>query len=217
MGYYSSERRELLPHLPDNLGAVLELGCGEGRHGGLLLSNGMASSVVGVDLHAPSDDAKNLLTSFIRADLSDWLRKTKERFDTVLALDVLEHIENPWEAVELCFNVLRPGGQFISSIPNVRFIKVSANLLIRGRFDYCEQGILDRTHLRFFTRRSIVNLFSDAGFVDVDIQRLRYPQQTAITRLGAVLLRDLGCKQFVITASKPKAPTNSINGKADES
>jgi SAM-dependent methyltransferase len=203
MGYYSSERRELLPLLPKSMGSVLELGCSEGRHGGLLLESGRAESVVGIDLYVPTDEAATRLTRFIRADVIDWLEGTSEQFDTVLALDVLEHMSDPWSAMQKIFDVLKPGGRLIVSLPNIRFIKVTADLVLRGRFDYQEQGILDRTHLRFLTRRSVEQLFVGAGFPSPEIHRLRYPEQSRVTRLGVTVLRDLGCKQFVAEAVRP--------------
>jgi SAM-dependent methyltransferase len=205
MGYYSSERRELLPHLQSSMGSVLELGCSEGRHGGLLLESGRAISVVGIDLRVPTDQATSFLTRFVRADVVGWLEQTDERFDTVLAFDILEHLVDPWSACQKIFDVLRPGGVIVASLPNVQFIKVSADLMLRGRFDYQNQGVLDRTHLRFFTRRSVNDLLLQGGFHDPEIRRLRYPAQSHVTRVGVAVLRDLGCKQFVAIAKRPTA------------
>ena len=107
----------------------------------------------------------------------------------------------------MIMNVLRPGGHVVISIPNIRFIKITADLVVRGRFDYQDQGVLDRTHLRFFTRRSLNELFVQAGFPTPTIRRLRYPAQSHVTRTGARILRDLGCKQFVASAHRPALET----------
>jgi 2-polyprenyl-3-methyl-5-hydroxy-6-metoxy-1,4-benzoquinol methylase len=205
VGYYSSERRELLPYLPSHLGSVLELGCSEGHHGRLLLRRGRATSVVGVDLYVPSDKASEHLSRFIRSDVVTWLNECSETFNTVLALDILEHLEDPWTALSSISTILEPGGTVVASIPNIRFWKVIGDLLVKGRFDYQDQGILDRTHLRFFTRRSILQLFKHAGLTEVEVLRLRYPNQSKWRRLGAVALRDLGCKQFVVLAKSESA------------
>ena len=108
MGYYSSERREFLPHLPRSIGSALELGWSEGHHGGLLLESGSATSVAGVDLPVPTDQAKSFFTRSVHADVVEWLEQTDERFDTVLALDTLEHLVDPWSAIQRIFDVLRP-------------------------------------------------------------------------------------------------------------
>lgn len=201
MGYYSGQRRELLAHLPDSLGTTLELGCAEGHHGKLLIDRNIASSVIGVDLHVPGDTAASNLTEFHRADVADWLRTYQgARFNTVLAHDVLEHLVDPWTAVRQICRLLKPGGLLVSSIPNVRFVKVLADLAFRGRFEYGPSGILDRTHLRFFTRKSIARLAMDGGFERATIRRLRYTNQRTFTRMIAAPLGDFGCRQFVLIA-----------------
>jgi hypothetical protein len=90
----------------------------------------------------------------------------------------------------------------VASIPNVRFIKVVVDLAARGRFDYRDSGVLDRTHLRFFTRRSIVAMFEEAGFPAPMVRRLRHPMRPALERLVILGLGDFGCKQFVVLAHR---------------
>jgi hypothetical protein len=77
-----------------------------------------------------------------------------------------------------------------------------------GRFDDADSGILDRTHLRFFTRRSIHKLFDNPDVDQVSIHRLRYPNQSRLSRLVATALGDLGCKQFVIVARRAQTSLN---------
>jgi 2-polyprenyl-3-methyl-5-hydroxy-6-metoxy-1,4-benzoquinol methylase len=199
-GYYRDARHELLPYLPDQLGHVLELGCATGEHGALLLATGRAETVVGVDLYVPSDLARERLTRFERADVADWVATCTEQFDTILALDVLEHLEDPWTVLGRARYLLFPDGLVVASIPNIRFIKVVADLAARGRFDYRDAGVLDRTHLRFFTRRSIISMFEGAGFPAPTVRRLRHPMRPALERLLIRGLGDFGCKQFVVLA-----------------
>jgi SAM-dependent methyltransferase len=203
--YYRDARHELLPYLPERLGHVLELGCAAGEHGSLLLAVGRAETVVGVDLYVPSDLARERLTRFDRADVADWVATSSERFDTILALDVLEHLEDPWTVLGRARHLLFPGGLFVASIPNVRFIRVVVDLAARGRFDYRDSGVLDRTHLRFFTRRSIIAMFEEAGFPAPMVRRLRHPMRPALERLIILGLGDLGCKQFVVLAHRRAA------------
>ncbi len=84
-------------------------------------------------------------------------------FDCLVYADVLEHIIDPWSLLVCHRPLLASGGTLIVSLPNVQFIGVIAGLL-RGRWDYRERGVLDRTHLRFFTRRSAQTMIEDAGY-----------------------------------------------------
>jgi len=91
----------------------------------------------------------------------------KVPFDSVLLLDVLEHLRDPEGLLALCRTVLMPSGSVIVSVPNVANLIVRLSLLV-GRFDYADRGILDRTHLRFFTRKSARRLLQQAGFEITD-------------------------------------------------
>jgi 2-polyprenyl-3-methyl-5-hydroxy-6-metoxy-1,4-benzoquinol methylase len=83
-------------------------------------------------------------------------------YDAVLALDVLEHLPEPVSALRALAALLTPAGHLVLSVPNVAHWTVRLALL-RGRFDYVETGILDRTHLRFFTRESLLAACAEAG------------------------------------------------------
>ena len=85
--------------------------------------------------------------------------------DCVLCLDILEHLVDPWLAVKRLSPLLAPGGRLIISIPNVRNFKFIRKLLIGGDFRYRDAGLLDRTHLRFFTRETACELATCGGLV----------------------------------------------------
>jgi 2-polyprenyl-3-methyl-5-hydroxy-6-metoxy-1,4-benzoquinol methylase len=85
-----------------------------------------------------------------------------ESFDCIVFNDVLEHVVDPWSMLDRAKERLAPGGRIVASIPNVRHYIVVRNLALRGRWDYADWGVLDRTHLRFFTRASIEELFETA-------------------------------------------------------
>ena len=88
----------------------------------------------------------------------------EETIDVILCLDVLEHLVDPWAVVESLKKYLKPGGVIIASLPNVRNWKVIFPLVLEGEWQYAQSGILDKTHLRFFTRKTAVGLFENAGF-----------------------------------------------------
>jgi len=122
--------------------------------------------------------------------------------DLILCLDVLEHLIDPWKTVERLDTLLRPGGSFIISVPNIRYYHILIDLAFKGRFEYDNEGILDRTHLRFFTRSSAIDLAecSGAKIEAVITPGLHRWQKRLLARLG---LGDLLAKQLILHAIKP--------------
>jgi glycosyltransferase involved in cell wall biosynthesis len=140
---------------------VLDLGCSDGELGARVQALG--HEVVGVDLEEHKG-VRERLSDFYQADLEQGLpAELGADFDVVLAADVLEHVRSPDALLEEIGRHLRPGGSVITSIPNFGHwyprLRVAA-----GRFDYDARGILDRGHLRFFTKRSFARLVHDAGW-----------------------------------------------------
>ncbi len=86
-----------------------------------------------------------------------------KRFDRVLLLDILEHLKNASLLLEQCKQVVKPDGYLVVSLPNIANISVRLELLF-GRFNYTERGILDKTHLRFFTRKTARRFLENAGY-----------------------------------------------------
>jgi 2-polyprenyl-3-methyl-5-hydroxy-6-metoxy-1,4-benzoquinol methylase len=83
--------------------------------------------------------------------------------DLILCLDVLEHLVDPWTMVERLNKLLKPGGHMIASIPNVRFFRTALPLVFMGDWAYQNEGILDKTHLRFFTKKTAISLMETSG------------------------------------------------------
>jgi 2-polyprenyl-3-methyl-5-hydroxy-6-metoxy-1,4-benzoquinol methylase len=139
---------------------VLDLGCGDGHLGARLRAAG--HHVTGIDLHDQPGPADRL-DAYLRADLEHGLPEELGTFDVVLAADVFEHLARPEVLLADLRHHLAPGGVVLASIPN--FAHWYPRLrVVTGRFDYDRRGILDRTHLRFFTRRSFERLAADTGW-----------------------------------------------------
>lgn len=136
---------------------VLDVGCGRGDLGAELRRAGY--HVTGVDRRPPPVE----LDRFVEADLGRGLPLgTGERFDVVLLADVLEHMADPLRLLREVCNHLAPAGSILVSLPNTVHWSVRAQVLL-GRFDYTNKGLLDRGHLRLFTRASALRLFREAG------------------------------------------------------
>ena|SRR3989344_5514773 len=138
---------------------VLELGAATGFMGDWL-KKAKKCKVVGVDINpvAKPDIAGNL------DELSTWKRiAARGKFDVVLASAILEHLQNPEMVLEQIRQVLKPKGILVLTLPNIAHWRMRLNLLL-GNWNYEDYGILDRTHLRFFTYFTAVKLVRRSGF-----------------------------------------------------
>jgi SAM-dependent methyltransferase len=163
--YFSSSRVEILELLPGFSERVLEIGCGSGRTLEMLKKERRCGETVGVDFYKPvSVEAVTRMDRFFCLDVEkDPLPENIGRFDLILLLDVLEHLVDPWTLLEyLKEEHLASGGRMIVSLPNARHFSFVLPLLF-GRLNYRERGILDRGHLRFFTRNSAMKMLHCAG------------------------------------------------------
>ena len=146
---------------------VLDLGCGEGFIASLIAERG--NRLVGVDV-LPQPKNLSAFEHYMSADLSmpEPLNGVVEqlngkKFDRVLLMDILEHLPRPELLLRDCHRLLKPNGQLLVSVPNIANITVRLFLLF-GRFEYSKRGILDGTHLRFWTRRSARRLLQENGY-----------------------------------------------------
>jgi SAM-dependent methyltransferase len=165
----------LLRRVPEG-GSVLELGPGPGAMTQVLRARGQAVTVVEND-PAAQQALQPLGVELVEADLDGrvWLDALEgRRFDTILACDVLEHLRQPEQVLKALAGLLQPMGSVIISLPNIAYAGVAAALRA-GMFDYADKGLLDRTHLRFFTRRSIEQLLMDCGWVPIAWEANRVP------------------------------------------
>ncbi|HEX2117001.1 MAG TPA: class I SAM-dependent methyltransferase, partial [Alphaproteobacteria bacterium] len=148
--YFALARREIGPLLPEKMDHVLEVGCGAGGTLSWLKASRSVSYAAGVELMpSAAERARAVCDEIVVGDVERvTLPFAPGSFDLILALDVLEHLVDPWSAVRRLHGLLRPGGYLIASVPNVAHYSVSLPLL-RGRWNYVRSGILDGTHLRF--------------------------------------------------------------------
>jgi len=186
---------------------VLELGCAGGAFGAALKARFPGASVTGIDAgRAASEKALSRLDRVVHARLEDvWFADQgfhHGEFDTVIAADILEHLVNPWELLVRLKPFLAPRAQIVASIPNIRNLSVVSPLLLNGRFDYDERGLLDITHLRFFTLHGIRRMFEETGYVleqDMAIllpslegvYRSHQGNANAIVKLGRMTISDV--------------------------
>lgn len=165
--YHSVIRKEIELLLPSKASSIMDIGCGTGDTLSWLKTK-FGAKTIGVEINpkAASIASKNhdmVYQTDIENDFS-FIEKNCSEIDILLLLDILEHLENPWAKLQQFSKLLSKNGLVIASIPNVRNLKVTLPLIFFGSWEYEESGILDRTHLRFFTKRSAIALFEENGF-----------------------------------------------------
>lgn len=148
---------------------VLELGCGTGAFGAALKAKFPQATVAGIEAGiAPAAIAAGRLDRVVREriDGMDFAAHgfLPGEFDVLVAADVLEHVVNPWDVLVRVRPLLAAGGQLVASIPNVRNALLIAALAVNGRWEYRERGLLDVTHLRFFTLEEIRRMLGETGY-----------------------------------------------------
>lgn len=153
----------MLTMIPAGIASLIDIGCGAGGFLEELSAERPTLTLAGLE---PNSEAAararsrgfEVIESRFPLD-----SEPLDRFDCVTFNDVLEHIEDPWLAMRSARCLLRPGGYVVASVPNIANVD-TLNEIRKGRFDYQSQGVLDRTHLRFFTAATIQEDFRAAGY-----------------------------------------------------
>lgn len=230
--YYLHARPEILQMVPHSATRILDVGCGAGVLGASIKSR-QGAEVHGVELVSDAaskaggclDRVWNLPVESALSELADGY------YDCIVAADVLEHVIDPWDTLIGLKEKLEPDGKIVVSLPNVQNWGVVSSLL-EGKWDYRSEGILDRTHLHFFTRKSVEELFWNAGLhiaqMGTTIQGPCLPNNLpeSLRKSGieaGPLEQDAETFQFLVVAEKPKPPPSprvaiivlNWNGKED--
>ena len=209
--YYNTARREILPVLPAKVARLLDLGCGTGATVALVKEARKVEWAGGVEIDAAAAEAARRVCDRV------WvLDAGRERFeqdipegslDIVLALDILEHLADPWGMVKRLSPLVARGGRLIVSVPNIRNWKFLWRLAAHGDFHYADAGILDRTHLRFFVKATAIELATCGGLALVcatNAQPPRWPDiRMLLGKASGGRLDALIAKQWLIVAERP--------------
>jgi methionine biosynthesis protein MetW len=207
---YENPRAELQRHVPAGARRVLDLGCASGALGAALKARG--AHVVGVERDpAYAAQARERLDQVVEADLETLDPAPLGRFDVLVAGDVLEHLADPWAVLRRFATIVEPGGTVVVSLPNVRHWETVFAIAVQGRFPRRNEGVFDRTHLRWFTLHDAWSLVEQAGLTVESVERrIRYrrvggAKETAAARLIARVPgpRAFLAYQHVIRARKP--------------
>jgi 2-polyprenyl-3-methyl-5-hydroxy-6-metoxy-1,4-benzoquinol methylase len=205
-GYYELSRPEMLDFVPASSKSILEVGCSSGGFGALLKERDPGREVWGIEPDAEAArTASARLDRVIAKPFSSEVDELQgKRFDAICFFDVLEHLVNPEKALKDCRNFLTENGVVVASIPNILHFYQISEILIQQDWKYRDEGIMDNTHLRFFTKKSILRMFETCGFTVSRIEGisasygLKYKLANMLT-LGR--LADWKYVQFAVVAT----------------
>lgn len=193
---------------------VLDVGCGTGSVT-VIANREKGNDVLCLEPDSlRAERARSRGLNVLERLLDEGFVAEQQPFDVVMFSDVLEHIASPAEMLELAVRALKPGGLVLVSVPNVAHWSVRANLLF-GRFEYQEVGIMDSTHLRWFTAKSLTSLMERSGlrvvslhhtagttlpiYGNIIFRAVPGPIRTRAIRLGARLMpRLFGCQHVIV-------------------
>jgi glycosyltransferase involved in cell wall biosynthesis/SAM-dependent methyltransferase len=171
--YYKHLRPEIFNFVPLDALNILDIGCGAGVLGKALKTNNNKRFVVGIELNQEAIYfAKQNLDQIYQFDIEKFaLPFPSGFFDCIIFADVLEHLVDPWQTLQKYLKLLKHQGTIIISIPNIRNIKILHQLIELKSWKYEDEGILDKTHLRFFTKNDFLEILDQ---VNIKIQSLFY-------------------------------------------
>ena len=205
---YETARPDIQAHVPATARAILDLGCSTGALGAALKAR-QGATVVGVELGEDyAEEARARLDRVIAGDVEAFAAgpaPPEAPFDCLVAADVLEHLADPWSALRGAAAMLAPGAAVVVSLPNVLFWAALLRLVRTRRWPREDEGVFDRTHLRWFAEADAVELLEQAGLRDVSVHPRYWVEGGALRRrrwLARTPLRPYLAPQHVLTAVK---------------
>jgi 2-polyprenyl-3-methyl-5-hydroxy-6-metoxy-1,4-benzoquinol methylase len=199
--YFSGIRYDIIDLIKCSDCSILELGCGNGDTLVELKKQNKAKFIVGVDIVDLNQSQK--LDRFILADIeNEDLNLPKDYFDVIICADVLEHLKDPWVVLKKLKEILKDDGILVASIPNIREIRTLMRIALKGDFCYVDSGILDKTHLRFFCKKNMIDMLHYAGFTVDLISFVLRTKRRFFNKITFGLFEEFLVTQYLIVAKK---------------
>ena len=203
-GYFRYRRPEIAPMIPPGIKRMLDVGCGAGQFS-FALKQERGIETWGVEINqAAAKEAATKLDHVIHDDAVNALARLPPRhFDLITFLDVLEHVAHPQHLLRSALPLLSLGGCVLLSLPNIRFWNAIRKIVLDGDFPQEDEGVFDRTHLRWYTAKSMPRLVQESGYEIVQMQGIngiRSRKLMALNILTRSRFEDCRFPQYAILA-----------------
>lgn len=191
-GYYDSVREDMLKYIPHDVKRTLEFGCGSGGFSELI-KHRFRTEAWAVEIDEQSAKiASQKLDKVICSHAHKAVDLIPDNyFDCILFFDILEHLVDPYSLLCATKTKLTKKGVIVVSVPNIRYYRTLVSLVIHGNWDYKDHGVLDKTHLRFFTYKSIVKMFNKPDFEILELEGIHPTSSRTFRLLNMILLNSL--------------------------
>ena len=185
--YYQHDRAEMLAFIPPSVTRTLEVGCGAGSFS-MLIKDKRGAETWGVEYQP---DAANLAAQKLHRVLAGSVESVMpdlpvRYFDCIIFNDVLEHLVDPYSILVKVQDLLSETGVVVASIPNIRHWPEFVDYTLHGNWNYVNVGVLDRTHLRFFTKKSIIATMAQCGYALDNLQGIN-PHYSRAQKIASLL------------------------------
>ena len=202
--YYSNKREEILRLIPSGAHLILDAGCWDGTFAALVKKE-RGAEVWGIEINGKAaGSARGKLDKVIEGDMAEAVKGLPDaKFDCIVFNDSLEHLADPYSVLGEAKKKLAPGGAVVCSVPNMRYFPVFCGLVFKKEWNYTDTGVLDRTHLRFFTEKSIAGTFKELGYEVIKMEGINGITTWKFNILNALLLgsiKDTRYMQFACVA-----------------
>ncbi len=207
--YYYNPRLEMLSFIPKDAKRLLDIGCSTGGFGANLKKVTSTIEIWGIEPYssAASEASKQLDKVINGIFEKDMPELEGQKFDVIVFNDVLEHLVNPEKVLKDCHQYLNEGGVVVASIPNIMYFPLFVKqLLLKEDWEYMKEGVFDNTHLRFYTKKSMLRLFKDSGYTVQHIQGINAYQSTLFSILNFFFLnkfKNWRYQQYVVVSKLP--------------
>lgn len=183
--------------------SMLEIGCAEGLLGAYAREKHLFKNIYGLEFDAEAaEKAKPLYDKIYAVDIESQDVSSFPDVDVVICADVLEHLIDPWKVFSKLVSKQKGGGYMIVSIPNARHVRFWGPLVLRGRFDYEERGLMDKGHLRFFSLKNMQEWFGGEGLrIDAMTWRMA-PKGRILNFLTFGLFKEFFAYQYIFRLRK---------------
>ena len=203
--YFIQTRPEMMEFIPKSAERILEVGCATGLFGAQLKRR-PGVEVWGIEYDTESAEiAREKLDMVLAGDIMQLTDHLPDAyFDCVVFNDVLEHLVDPFAVLLKVKSKLVKKGLIVCSIPNIRFFYTLKNFIIDKQWKYEDAGIMDKTHLRFFTERSIADMFDSLGYTIVELRGINGISSCKFSMVNALsmgYLSDTRYLQFACVAT----------------